>query len=127
MAIKIQTQDTFIPVEIGEVELRFDLSDESINNFRKKALKTQKELEEINIKDDDEKVLDQCRDILNRGFTMMFDENAFQKVYDISPSVVIMMDYFKQITEGISEELEERGLTESAQSKANKYLQNKKK
>lgn len=127
MAIKIQTQDTFIPVEIGEVELRFDLSDESINNFRKKALKTQKELEEINIKDDDEKVLDQCRDILNRGFTMLFDENAFQKVYDISPSVVIMMDYFKQITEGISKELEERGLTESAQSKANKYLQNKKK
>lgn len=126
MAIKIQTQDAFIPVEIGDVTLKFDISDESINDFRKNALKVKQELDEMTINDDDEKVLEQCKDVLKRGFTMMFDEDAFQKVYDISPSVIIVMEYFSQITEGISEELKERGYTESVKSKSDKYLNKKK-
>lgn len=126
MAIKIQTQDAFIPVEIGDITLKFDISDESIKNFRKNATNAQRELNEITINDDDEKALEQCKDVLERGFTMMFDETAFQKIYDISPSVVIVMQYFEQITEGISKELKKRGLTESTKSKANKYLNKKK-
>lgn len=126
MAIKIQTQDAFIPVEIGDVTLKFDISDESINDFRKNAFKVKKELDEMTINDDDEEVLEQCKDVLKRGFAMMFDEDAFQKVYDISPSVIIVMEYFSQITEGISEELKERGYTESVKSKSDKYLNKKK-
>jgi len=57
----------------------------------------------------------------------MLGEGAFEKIYKLSPSVIYCMEYFKQIVEGIEEELRAMGFVESQAEKAKKYLQAKKK
>ncbi|MBM4762706.1 DUF6673 family protein [Bacillus sp. B15-48] len=122
MAIKIQTQKPEIPVEIGDLTFAFNVSDESVKKFRDEAVKVQKELENIAISDDEDKAIEQSKEVLKRGFNIMLGDGAFEKVYDISPSVMICMQYFVQLAEGIEQELRNMGFNESQQEKAKKYL-----
>lgn len=124
MAIKIQTQQTFIPIELGELEFKFDLTDESISNFRKEAVKVQKELEKLS---DDEDAHEQAKNILNRGFDLMLGEGSFEQIYNLTPSVLVLIDYFAAVITGISDEIDKRGHTVSQRDKVEKYLKNKKK
>ncbi|HLQ75429.1 MAG TPA: hypothetical protein VK107_05305 [Alloiococcus sp.] len=124
MAIKIQTKQTYIPIELGDLELKFDLTDESIANFRKEAVRVQKELGKLS---DDEDAQEQAKEVLKRGFDLMFGDGTFSQIYDISPSSIVIAEYFASITEGIAEELNKRGFKTSQKDKAKKYLANKKK
>lgn len=123
MAIKIQTKKTSIPVELGDLKFGFDVTDESIKKFRENAIEIQKELAVLDINDDN--ALDVTKDILKRGYDLILGDGAFDKVYEMSPSVVIVMDYFVQIIEGIGSELKKMGFNPSAQEKARKYLSKK--
>lgn len=127
MAIKIQTKQTSIPIVLGDIELSFDVSDDSVLTFRKEGAKIQKELENISISKDDDEALRQARSVLERGFSLFFGEGSFDKVYKISPSVIICLEYFTQIHEALEIELNKLGYSLTAQEKAQKYLQNKKK
>lgn len=126
MAIKIQTQKPVIPIEIGPHNFEFDVSDESIKNLRKEALKAQKEFHSISVNEDDDKALEQAREVLERAYDLFFGKGAFEKIYELSPSIMICMQYFVEIVEGIETELNKRGLSPSAQEKAMKYLAKKK-
>lgn len=126
MSIKIQTQKPEIPVEIGDLKFSFDVSDESIKKFRNEAIKVQKELEEIAISDNDDEALEQAKEALKRGFEIMLGEGSFKKIYDISPSLVLCMQYFVQIAIGIEEELKNMGFSQSQKDLAKKYLAQKK-
>lgn len=126
MAIKIQAKKTEIPVEIGELKFAFDVSDESIQNFREEALRIQKEFHEIGPDVDDEKALEQAKNILKHGFDMMLGEGSFEKIYELSPSVMICAQYFAQIVQGIEVELQNMGFSESQQEIAQKYIRKKK-
>lgn len=126
MAIKIQTKKPEIPVEIGDLKFSFDVSDESIKKFRNEAIKVQKELEEIAISDNDDQALEQAKDALKRGFEIMLGEGSFKKIYDISPSLVLCIQYFVQIAIGIEEELKNMGFSQSQKDLAKKYLAQKK-
>ena len=130
MAIKIQTKQTSIPVVLGDLTFHFDVTDESLANFRKNAEEVKKELEE-GLKDIDEsneeKAMEQIKDILRRGYSVVLGEDSFDKIYEMSPSVFVVMEYFVQIIEGIEEEIRNLGHNPSAQEKAKKYLQKKKK
>lgn len=126
MAIKIQTKKTEIPIEIGELKFAFDVSDESIQNFREEALRIQKEFHEIGPDVDDEKALEQAKAVLKKGFDMMLGEGAFEKIYKLSPSVVICAQYFSQLVQGIEVELQNMGFSESQQEIAQKYIRKKK-
>lgn len=127
MAIKIQTQDTFIPVEIGDLTLKFDVSDDSLVTLRKKIDNIQKMSENINTKGDDAEVLESVKDVIRTAYDDVFGEGTYDKVYEISPSVIITTQYFLDIGQGIGREMDERGLTLSSHEKAKKYLQNKNK
>lgn len=124
MAIKIQTKKTEIPVEIGDLTFSFDVSDESVKRFRDEAVKVQKEFENLVISEDEEKALEQAKLALKRGFEIMLGKGAFEKVYNLSPSVMICMQYFVQLAGGIEEELPSMGFAETQQEKAKKYLAN---
>ncbi|MEK6452619.1 DUF6673 family protein [Caldifermentibacillus hisashii] len=126
MAIKIQTQKPEIPVDIGDLKFSFNVSDESIKKFRNEAIKVQKELEEIAISDNDDQALEQAKEALKRGFEIMLGEGSFKKIYDISPSLVLCMQYFVQIAIGIDEELKNMGFSQSQKDLAKKYLAQKK-
>lgn len=127
MAIKIQTEKTSIPIELGDLEFEFDVTDESIVKFRKDAENIQKELLDIEVNEDDDKALEQTKDVLRRGYELMLGKGSFEKVYKLSPSVMICMRYLEQIVEGIRTELEKMGFSETQKEKAQKYIQKKKK
>lgn len=123
MAIKIQEKKPEIPVEIGPLKFSFVVTDESVLKFRKKGAEVQQELEKVEqIEEDDEKVLEQTKDILRRGFDLFLGDGAFEKVYKLTPSIPFLMDYFVQLGEGLHEELQALGAYESVRKRAEKYL-----
>lgn len=125
MVIKIQTRKPEIPIEIGDLKFSFDTSDESIKEFYSQANEVRKELENITI-NDEEKALEQAKEVLKQGFDVMLGVGAFDKVYALSPSVAICADYFVQLSEGIKRELDKMGASQPQQEKISKYVQNKK-
>lgn len=129
MAIKIQTEKPTIPVEIGKLRFEFDVSDESIKNFYEKSFETFKEIETIEVDEDEEEevIFEKAKDILKKSFDLMLGEGAFVQIYELSPSIFILTNYYKQLYEGISKELEKMGFNESQVEKAKKYIKNKNK
>lgn len=125
MAIVIQTEQPVIPIELGKLSFEFNVSDESVKEFRKNASQIQKELESLKVSNDDDQALEQAKDVLRRGFEVMLGDGSFDAIYKQTPSVILVMKYFSQIGEGIAEELNKMGFTESQQEKAKKYLANK--
>lgn len=126
MAIKIQTQKPEIPIEIGNLKFSFDVSDESVKAFREQGIKLQKELEQIEAGLNDDSALDATKDALRRGFDLFLGEGAFDKIYELSPSIMIVADYFVRLSEGIEREIQNMGYSRTQQHKAQKYIQNKK-
>lgn len=125
MVIKIQTESTAVPIEFGKLKFEFDTSDESIQSFYKNGEKAQKELEAMELEDGNE--IESMKKILRSGYDAFLGKGAFDKIYKQTPSVVKLAPLFVQLTEAISEKLEEMGMSESQKTKVEKYLQNKKK
>ena len=127
MAIKIQTEKSEIPIEIGDLEFAFDMTDESVIAFRENGRRIQEELGKLQIDEDDDETLDQVKDILKRGYDLILGDGAFEKVYELSPSVIVCMNYLEQIVIGIEQELNKKGFSLSQKEKVQKYIQNKNK
>ena len=121
MAIKIEKKQTEIPIEIGDLKFAFDVTDESIKNFRENAIKIQMELEGLENKEDEN--LELSKDILRKGFDLMLGEGAFEKIYQMTPSIPYLLNYFIQLVDGLTEEINDIG---AIQERANKYLRKKK-
>src|SRR5690625_3654060 len=104
MAIKIQTKTTQIPIEIGdELTLHFDMSDDNIDKLFKAQEVFEKEVSKINNDD-----IEGLKEMLRKAYTLMLGNDAFDKLYDLSPSVVILTSYFLDIAKGIVDEVEKR-------------------
>ena len=123
--IKIQTETPSIPIEIGALKFKFDTSDESIQSFYKNANSIQEEMNSLEVEEGKE--IETAQKVLRKGYDLMLGEGAFDKIYKQSPSVNLCMKYFFQLSESIGQELDNMGLTESQQTKIEKYLQTKKK
>lgn len=121
MVIKIQTQQTGIPVEIGELTFTFDTSDESIKNLREAGNIFTKEIEKI--KEDDE---DAVLEITKKGYDLLLGEGAFEKLYKETPSLIQLIKIFYQLTESINQELSSIGKVVTQQDKAQQYIKAKK-
>jgi|SRR5690625_580738 len=121
MSIKIQTKTTQIPIEFGdELTLYFDMSDENIQRLFKAQETFEQEVSKINNDD-----IDGLKEMLRKAYTLFLGEEAFDKLYEISPSVVILTNYFWSIVEGLHEEIEKRA-GQTKMQKVEKYLQHKK-
>lgn len=123
--IKIQLETPAIPVEIGKLKFEFNTSDESILAFRQTAITFRDELENADATEGDE--FEKAKEILRKGFDLMLGEGAFEKIYKQTPSVMSVTNYFVQLTQSITQELNKMGLSETQQQKAQKYVQAKKK
>src|SRR5690625_5115693 len=120
MSIKIQTKTTQIPIEFGDdLTLYFDMSDENIDNLFKAQEAFEKDIAKI---DNDD--IEGLKEMLRKVYTMFLGEEAFDKVYKISPSVVILTNYLWSIIDGLKVEIEKRA-GQTQMQKAQKYLQNK--
>ena len=127
LAIKIQTKDSYIPIFLGDLEIRFDISDDSLTRLRKGAARVQEELDAIKEPEDEEKATEEMKGVLKRGFDFLYGEGTFEKVYEITPSVIVCLEYFQQMTEATFKELEKRGVSPSQKEKAKQYLAKKNK
>src|SRR5690554_623135 len=127
MAIKIGERKPEIPVEIGPLQVWFNVTDESSLEFRKNGLQIQKELENLQIDEENEDDIKVVKDILKRGFDLMLGEGAFEQLYELTPSVVLLMDYFAQLSAGIAGELEKMGAPDVLKRRAERYIGKKKK
>ena len=104
MTIKIQTKTTQIPIEFDDkLTLYFDMSDDNIDRLFKAQKTFEKEISEI---DNDD--IDGLKEMLRKAYTLFLGEEAFDKLYELSPSVVILTNYFWSIVEGLQEEIEKR-------------------
>mgnify|MGYP001175449105 FL=1 len=122
MAIKIQTKTTQIPIEFDDkLTLYFDMSDENIEKLFKAQETFEKEVSKINNED-----IESLKEMLRKAYTLFLGEEAFDKLYELSPSVVILTNYFWSIVEGLQEEIEKRA-GQTKMQKVEKYLQHKNK
>lgn len=131
MAIKIQTKQIGIPVEIGELNFVFDTSDESVKKFRKDLDAVYEKLKKIDTNskktEDEDKLFDEAKNYLSEGFELVLGKGAFDEIYKQTPSVLRLVDYFVKLSEGIKEELSDLGINESQKELTEKYLAKKKK
>jgi len=123
MAIRIEEQKPEIPVEIGELKFIFKVTDEAVLNFRKESLRLKEELEKIQAAEEDETNVEKVRELLRQGFDAFLGEGAFEKIYEMSPSVMVVSRYFAQLVLGISDEIERMGADKALEKRAKKYLQ----
>lgn len=128
MAIKILTKKTGLPIEIGSLNFEFDLSDESIKDFKKANDEMVDELKAFKDADkEDEAFIENAKQLLQRTFDAILGEGSFAKIYKETPSVIYLMDYLKQLVDGILEELEALGIDDSQKALGAKYLAKKNK
>lgn len=123
--IKIQTQETAIPVEFGKLNFKFDTSDDSIQEFYKAHAKLEKEMKGVEIVEGEE--LDGVKGILKEIYDTTLGAGAFEKIYKQTPSSLQLTGHLFNLMEGISEQIEALGLSESQRTKVDKYLVDKKK
>jgi len=122
MVIKIQTQQTGIPVEIGELKFTFDTSDESIKNFVEAGEKFTAEISTIS-EDDHEAV----REVIKKGYDLILGDGAFDKIYEQVPSLIRTLQIFTELSEAITSELSSIGNPVTQQDKAQQYIRHKNK
>jgi|SRR5690625_1534471 len=122
MAIKIQTKTTQIPIEFGdELTLYFDMSDDNIQKLFKAQETFEQEISKIDNED-----IDGLKEMLRKAYTLMLGYDAFDRLYELSPSVVILTNYFWDIAKGLVDEIEKRA-GQTQMQKVEKYLQQKNK
>jgi len=127
MAIRIEEKKAEIPVEIGELKFSFKVTDDAVLDFRKNSLAVMEELKGLQIKPDeeDETIMEKVKEVLQKGFDTILGEGAFEKIYDMTPSVFLLMRYFEQLATGLAEELKNMGALEVLNQRAENYLRKK--
>lgn len=130
-AIRIQTEETVIPVIIGEVELEFKADDDSLNlimdaveKFNEKGDKLDKKIkdEELDYKEEFEVTKDFARESMD----YLLGEGAFDKMYEQTPSLKLVIKYFLEIAESLKVELEAQGIDTDQNEKMKKYIKDSK-
>ena len=125
--IKIQVKRSGFPVNIGEVELFFDSSQENLKQFfnidfiakekmdalteRAKGVKVPDEINEKNVHDIEPETIETAFDI-NKTFVgiqydIIFGEGTFERVYQAYPDIVALEDVLEAVGISIAEKLEE--------------------
>ncbi|WP_413480820.1 hypothetical protein [Carnobacterium maltaromaticum] len=128
MAIKIQTEETVIPVEIGNLTFGFNISDDAVCTFQNgvdKVLEKFKKLEKEISEENGSEVIGLVKQVLTEGFDFMLGEGTFEKLYKQTPSVIKLTNVFKQLSDSLKEELESAGIEESQKELGQKYLAKK--
>lgn len=110
MARKIRIQKNFIPIEFenekGEVllELRFDKSDEAIDRLYKQDEVIKELVDKV---DETNNEMEETKKFVSQCFDSVLGDGAFEKVYAINPSCLIILQYFIQSVVMIREELDD--------------------
>src|SRR5690625_7963601 len=95
------------------------MSDENIKKLFNSEHDIMKKISEVD-KNDFEAQKKAIKEIIDA----LLGDGSFDKLYDLSPSIFIVVEYFMQIAQGLKEEINKR-LGNDSLSKAQKYLEAK--
>lgn len=105
--IKLQSNFIEFPFENekGEVvlTLKFDKSDENFKQLEKTYDELNKKMGKINEQEESE--VEQGKEILKEAVDQIFGEGSFDKMYQLSPSILLVFKYLVQMVEGIYQEI----------------------
>lgn len=121
MVIKINTTKIGIPVEIGELKFTFDTSDNGLEKLVATADTFLSELAEIEGND-----LKGAKKALQRGFDFLLGANAFDQIYEQTPSILRCVEILEELVQSLTYELKNTNIS-TQQQKAEQYLSLKKK
>lgn len=110
--VKINLKKNVIPVQIGELEFEFRLTDKSIKGFESQSEKTEKNLVEAVEKYQEDEIEEaKLIDILNNELTDLYDlifgEGAYKKIYELVPSALDNIEIFMDLMPAIRAEYDE--------------------
>ncbi|WP_062049240.1 hypothetical protein [Bacillus sp. JCM 19034] len=125
MAIKIDIQKTVIPVQIGELEYTVDVSDEAVKRVREGYRHIKEEVEAMQMGVGYEEDFNRTKEVLAQSFNLILGEDAFEGLYNQTPSITLLAKYLIIIVENLNNEFEKVGLTQTQADKAKKYLKKK--
>ena len=116
--VVIKKRDNVIPVDFGEFKLEFVANDQNIHKMESVGKKLKKDGEKL-ANTEDSKAFETLQDLVKGSWTELFDQDAYNKVYDFSNgSTVDTMAYLLEAITGVIEEWEKRNNTDALK----KYL-----
>ncbi len=116
--VVIKKRDNVIPVDFGEFKLEFVANDKNIHKMESVGKKLKKDGEKL-ANTEDSKAFETLQDLVKGSWTELFDQDAYNKVYDFSNgSTVDTMAYLLEVITGVIEEWEKRNNTDALK----KYL-----
>jgi len=116
--VVIKKRDNVIPVDFGEFRLEFVANDKNIHKMESVGKKLKKDGEKL-ANTEDSKAFETLQDLVKGSWTELFDQDAYNKVYDFSNgSTVDTMAYLLEAITGVIEEWEKRNNTDALK----KYL-----
>ena len=116
--VVIKKRDNVIPVDFGGFELEFVANDKNIHKMESVGKKLKKDGEKL-ANTEDSKAFETLQDLVKGSWTELFDQDAYNKVYDFSNgSTVDTMAYLLEAITGVIEEWEKRNNTDALK----KYL-----
>ena len=116
--VVIKKRDNVIPVDFGEFKLEFVANDKNIHKMESVGKKLKKDGEKL-ANTEDSKAFETLQDLVKGSWTELFDQDAYNKVYDFSNgSTVDTMAYLLEAITGVIEEWEKRNNTDALK----KYL-----
>lgn len=123
MGIKIEQKQTTIPVEIGDLLFAFDVSDDNIKKFYTSIAATEEKINKLEMKmkkgnDNIPVEFSDLKLIMEAVLDSIFGSGTFTKIYEQTPSLSLITDYFYQITQGLEEEF----ASLNRNKKLNKYM-----
>lgn len=121
--VVIKKRNNIIPVDFEDFKLEFKANDASIKNLTKIEKQLEEHEKQLNEQEYSESFLDDLKDTVKGYWIDLFDEAAFEKVYDYSDGATLdTFLYLIATIRGILEEFE--GLNN--QDALSKYLDVKK-
>lgn len=118
--IKLQSNFIEFPFENNEGKtvliLKFDKSDDNIKKLEKSIDQFEKEEKKLMAKQN--ATFEDGKKVFKKSIDSVFGEGSFDAMFDLSPSTLIIKEYFAQMVEGIFDEIN----NDKTQKKLDKYL-----
>lgn len=119
----IQLQKTTIDIPFVDAEgqqqlvIQFDRSDDNIKRLYDSFDSLEKAKNELSTTDSED-VFEDTKSFIKKVMDPIFGDGTFDKIYALSPSVLVVVIYFYQMAAALKEELE----TDDFENFASKYL-----
>lgn len=110
--IKFEKRNNVIPIDFGDFKLEFVANDENLlrlEKIQKELSEESRRLESMTNEDNLEEMLEALKNIAMKAWNKPFGEGTFDKIYQFAgQSISMVVNYFVQMFEGISEEYQEQ-------------------